>query len=1452
VDALRALLSANSVLRGGATRSRLETAIVESRRGEAQLSAVLGERVRQAVEKLIQCSSSSLDSYATANYREHYNEIYLAATRLVMRCVVVLFAEARELLPVTEEIYHRSYGIQGLREQLEHTPDEVLSDSHSAWSRLVALFRLLHEGSDHGQFPVVRYGGRLFEPGNPRSDDPVSRSIAVLEASDSPSDLDVKELLTLLSRTYTKLRQRRGARPFSVPVNFSAMDTEYIGILYEGLLDFNLRRVGDDPIVILRIGDYPVLPWSRLSRMDDAELEALLAKLKQTSKPQISEDGGDDNDGVASDDSEPEDDQEAVQDEVVEDAAPISEADALHARVFDFAVRAVKLARLVPVIRGKKTAQRVKEHEEKTRLLAKQIFLIKRPGEWYLVRFGNTRKGSGTFYTRPQLTGPTVRRTLRPLCYDPEGNPRRPDQLLELKVCDPAMGSGSFLISALRYLTDALLASLYHHNRIEKRQGEWICRIADGLPAERIIDETAPVPAAEIDAEERLEARLRRYVVERCLYGVDIDEMAVELGRMALWIETMHRELPFGFLDHKIKGGNSLIGCWFDRFEDYPATAWLREGGDKGEIFIDRSRPNWTEAIAARLRDNVKPSLQRYIALNRQEQFAFVSDGRTPLQVHDQAMVLLDRMHQLPAQDVEQHRQLYRQMRDDPAFRWLSLAFDGWCALWFWPGDRLETSPLPTNFAMPEATALEEVARIRASHRMYQFFHWELEFPDAFGAGRCGFDAVVGNPPWEIQKPSSKEFFSNIDPLYRGYGKTEAEAKQKEFFCAEPHIEHEWLAERARLKALSNWVKNAGRPFGDYTKPKPNGTEEWIFSLGRGFDESADWHSRWKRLRHGRHSYADLEHPFRHQGSADINTYKMFLEAAYRLLRENGRLGFLVPSAVYSDQGSTDLRALFLEQSQWEWLFGFENREKVFDIDTRFKFAILIIQKGGQTSTIRAAFMHRSLSDWEDGENHVFEYPKDQVVRFSPGSKALLEIRENADLQILKKVYKGGRLLGGSDWGVRYAAEFHLTNDAKKGLFRDRPKWEAEAYLPDEYGHWLAGLWRAYDGPRGILDRPRGMVLSRDGAFNIEVGAITDVALPLYEGRMIGQFDFCQKGWISGKGRAAKWDEMPFDAKLVRPQFLMGRGVYITSKDREGNIKSARGIKLGFMDISSATNERTMIAALIPDRPCGNKVPVLGGLSVAESSTLCTILDSFAYDYQFRQRLGANTLNWFIVAESCTPTARGFSYLSRMGLRLACPHESFANAWLAVPSVESSWRSLWAVTPHERLRLRCVIDAVVAQLYELTEDEFRHVLRDCDHPAGALQDDDFTRRLDPKGFWRVDKEKNPELRHTVLSLVAFQDLQTIGPSQFVASWELPKSVCLAEYRLGKDDRAQAPQPVSSLLGPRFHEWQLAQPVGESWEECKRHAELLERIIPPASGPTSSGDEEGQVRIQFID
>jgi hypothetical protein len=195
-----------------------------------------------------------------------------------------------------------------------------------------------------------------------------------------------------------------------------------------------------------------------------------------------------------------------------------------------------------------------------------------------------------------------------------------------------------------------------------------------------------------------------------------------------------------------------------------------------------------------------------------------------------------------------------------------------------------------------------------------------------------------------------------------------------------------------------------------------------------------------------------------------------------------------------------------------------------------------------------------------------------------------------------------------------------------------------------------------------------------------------------------------------------------------------------------------------------------------------------------------------------------------------------------MAMSLAAAHIIFASEWLyfltpatepGVPAVP--WRRLWAVTPYERLRLRSILDAVVAELYGLDINDFAWILRDCDHPIQNVCNKPFSRTLDPKGFWRVDKDKDPELRHTVLSLVAFHELKRIGLDAFLAQndgegWMLPEKLRLADYGLGHDDRAKEHQPVASRLGDRFLPWQLEQGVDESWEECRRHAETIERIL----------------------
>ena len=277
VEALLALLHRRNLESSDRDHAgTLLTAILESRKGQAELSSVLGENVRRSVEMLIEASGEVIDALDTGDQREETRKaIYIAATRLVMRMVVVLFAEARELLPRDNPIYDSSYGLQSLWEHLERRAGgrgrDRLRHSCSAWPRILGLFQLIYDGSRHEALPVQRYGGGLFQPGEVSSSDPLLRALAALEhPRNALSDAVVHEILRLLTRSKVRVRQGNGYTLVDAPVDFSDLSTEYIGILYEGLLDFELRRAEPDtPIVFLNIGDQPALPFNRLEEMDD-------------------------------------------------------------------------------------------------------------------------------------------------------------------------------------------------------------------------------------------------------------------------------------------------------------------------------------------------------------------------------------------------------------------------------------------------------------------------------------------------------------------------------------------------------------------------------------------------------------------------------------------------------------------------------------------------------------------------------------------------------------------------------------------------------------------------------------------------------------------------------------------------------------------------------------------------------------------------------------------------------------------------------------------------------------------------------------------------------------------------------------------------------------------------------------------------------------------------------
>jgi len=472
--ALRLLLGERRLL-ALPRHQRLAALLADSRRFQNEVSEKLAEQVLHALYELLRGLQAAHDASGSTLLAEplarHPDEVYRALLTVILRLVFLLYAEEREMLP-GDETFLRYYSLAGLHERLREDaalhPD-TMDQRYGAWAQLLVLFRMVHDGARAAGMELPARHGVLFDPDR----------YPFLEGRGGPGRRRPGERIepplvpdgTVL-RMLDKLLVLDGER-----ISYRALDVEQIGSVYETMMGFRLETAGGRSLAIKAA--------KRHGAPTTVNLEALLAEPGARRARWLQERTD-----------------RRLTDTVRRPLAAAETLEDLHAALAPLADTAAT-PDLVP------------------------------PGAMVL-QPSEERRRSGSHYTPRELTEPIVRTTLEPVLArlrEPGGRPPRPERILELRVCDPAMGSGAFLVEACRYLGDALVEAWHAHGELPE------------------------VPA---DEDEVIHARRR--VAQRCLYGVDRNPVAVDLAKMSLWLVTLARDHPLTFVDHALRHGDSLVG----------------------------------------------------------------------------------------------------------------------------------------------------------------------------------------------------------------------------------------------------------------------------------------------------------------------------------------------------------------------------------------------------------------------------------------------------------------------------------------------------------------------------------------------------------------------------------------------------------------------------------------------------------------------------------------------------------------------------------------------------------------------------------------------------------------------------------------------------------------------------------------------------------------------------
>lgn len=1002
---------------------------------------------------------------------------------------------------------------------------------------------------------------------------------------------------------------------------------------------------------------------------------------------------------------------------------------------------------------------------------------------------GNQRKTTGSYYTPDSLVQLLLDTTLDPVLDEREARADDPaEELLKLTVVDPACGSGHFLLAAARRIA----------TRVARHR-------AGGIPS-----------AADF-------RHALREVACCCLYGVDRNPMAVELTKVALWIEALEPGRPLAFFDAQIRCGDSLIGVFGRGMlrEGLPDEAYKPLTGDDKELSRRYARLNKEQ------RDRAKgyPQLFR--------------DWSPP-------DILAERDHKLKemVQDdlvsVEAKARGFEAIRASDDWQRLKTASDlyisanFYMAAFFTPkaAGTAGTDVMPlTEHVWQAAGGQAPAEHLRQGATLtsekVSAFHWFIEFPEIMERDG-GFDVAIGNPPWERIKLQEQEFFAARSPaIASAPNKAERQKLIDDLEKADPEsadgrLWRDFVFAKRTAEAVSEFARSAGR------------------------------------------------YPL--TGRGDVNTYALFAELFSHLAKPTGRAGVIVPTGIATDATTAPFFASLVDKKRLATLFSFENEEMIFpSVHHAFKFSLLTIGRP-RDEQARFAFFLRGSDALANPERN-FTLTQEEISRLNPNTKTAPAFRSRADAELAAKLYAHAPVLieersqedGGdiNPWGITFQAMFHMSGDS--GFFRTSAQMEADGWQREGIDwvretptsverrvplyeakmiHHFDHRWATYGvGTNNDEEGARDCTLAEKQNSDFEPSprywvpeeevvlraarvppalksAIRQVrgkggkgrskadgdpeetaratalkalvvwlagAIPALEGRPARETDILRL-----LGRAQNWrgalkaslERFLLDPKTLVSSIELQRETPLTAADlsliAEGpkdtlalaelliSAKQPRWL-MGWRDICRSTDERTVIASVFPKVGVGHTMPIffLSGEAELAAAHLAMWI-SLTFDFIARLSVGGTHLTHSYLKQFAALPPFTFSRDDLNFIRprvLELTYVSHAMRPWAEDLGYSGQPFAW--DEGRRAKLRAELDSFFARKYGLTEEEQRYIL----DPA-KIKGADY-----PSETFRVLKEKEirlyGEYRTERLVLEAWQQLEGSQPGALPVSVELP-------------------------------------------------------------------------------